>query len=150
MYVINLWLRLTDLLLLFYSTGIANSQSSFSCGPVCLLAEWNCYCELSNNKSILILLWRLRGLDMQPVRDDAFFSRGSDDPGTTSTPTFAGGHFLANVTSVTDMTIASVANGTINHTIDGYTLHCVDGGGGGGGDAVISIPGKLRTITNTS
>ena len=139
----NLCLFLNDLLLHFHSTGIGNSQNSFSCGPVCLLAEWSCFYELTNNKDFLVLLWTLKGLNMQQVGDDTALSRGSDSPGTTDA--FAERHFLATVTNVTQTTITSVATGTINQTIDGHTLQCIDVVGGGVvvGDAEISIPGKF-------
>ena len=140
---------LSDLPLLFHSTGIANSQSNFRCGPVCLLAEWSCFCELTNNNadSFFGLTWSLRDLNMQQVGQGASFISGSDSAGTTRT--FAKGQFIANVTNATEPTIASIATGTVNQTTDRYSLQCTDVNGAVG-DAEITIPGKLLPRTDTS
>ena len=134
----------------YHFTGLASSQSNFNCGPVCLLAELSCSCESTNNNanSFFGLTWSLRDLNMQHVGLGASFISGSDSTGTTKS--FAEGHFIASVTSVTEVTITSVATGTVSQTIVGYFLRCADVGGGVVGDAEISIPGKFLLQTNTS
>ena len=52
----------------------------------------------------------------------------------------ADGYFVATLTNVTEMTLTSVATGTVSQTIDGYILQCL---GSVAGDTEISIPGKL-------
>ena len=79
---------------------------------------------------------------MQQVAEEAVFSSGSAFSGTTYT--FTEGDLIATVTSITQTTITSVANGIVSQTTDGYTLECVDIGGGAiTGIVEISIPGKL-------
>ena len=128
------------------STGIANSQSSLNCGPVCLLTELSCSCELADSS---VLGWRLVDLNMEQIGDLADFT-GLNSPGDTET--FAEGHFIANLTAVTAMTgtSASVATGTVSQTIDGYTLQCLDASSSivVVGEEEISIPGKQGSTGN--
>ena len=141
-------MHLSDLRLLFHSTGITYSQSNFGCGPVCLLTELDCFCESSNSvNNIIALTWSLIDSNMQQVGLPAGFIRGPHAVGTTAT--FADGLFIANVTNLTQASIASVANGIVNQNTDGYFLRC-DDIGGVIGDAEITIPGKLLLQTNTS
>ena len=86
-------------------------------------------------------------LNMELVGLEVFLSKSSVPPG--STKPFAEGLFTANVTNATDKSIASIATGTVNQTIDGYTLQCVGGGIIVVGDAEISIPGKFVHETST-
>ena len=125
------------------STGIANSQNGFKCGPVCLLAELSCSCEVTNT-----LGWRLLDLNMQQVGQGETFSTGANTAGVTEQ--FADGHFTATLTDITEMTLTSVASGTIRQTTDGYTLQCFDGTSAIVGGTKISIPGRLIFKTVTS
>ena len=87
-------------------------------------------------------------LTMQQVGEGATFAGGSADPGNLM---FAGGHFIAFVANPSEGAIASFATGTVNQSIDGYTLQCFDEFGGTViGDAKISIPGKHQLETHTS
>ena len=84
---------------------------------------------------------------MEQVGEGANFACGSADPGNL---VFAGGHFIAFVANSTEGAITSFATGTVNQTIDGYTLQCFDNlGGTAVGEATISIPGKHQIENNT-
>ena len=89
-------------------------------------------------------------MSMEQVGKGATFVKDSDNPGTTDT--FAEGSFIATLNSVAEMTITSVATGTVNQTTDGYSLQCIDVGNSNAvvGDAEISIPGRLLIERNSS
>ena len=79
---------------------------------------------------------------MQQVGEAATFVGGSVNPENV---TFAGGDFIASLANFSEGAIASFATGTVNQSIDGYTLQCFDEiGGTAVGDTKISIPGKLQ------
>ena len=83
---------------------------------------------------------------MEEVSQRAAFISTVDNPGEIDT--FAGGIFTANLTSKTEMTLTSVAFGTVSQTIDGYNLLCLNTFSDiVVGDEEISIPGKLALET---
>ena len=84
---------------------------------------------------------------MMQVGQPGLFSVGSTVDATVS---FANEHFTATLTNNSEMTLTSVASGTVSHTTDGYTLQCLDNTGAVVGDTKISIPGKLVLKTVTS
>ena len=99
---------------------------------------------MTNNN---ILTWRVINLTLQKVGEGAIFVAGYANPDMT----FAGGHFIASIANPSEGIIASFATGTVNQTIDGYTLQCSDQiGGTAVFSAKLSIPGKLQLETNTS
>ena len=125
-----------------HSTGIANSQIILNCGPVCLLAELSCFCEVNNSN---VMGWRLLGLNMQLIGQGIAFVKGLNTVGATGS--FADGTFIATITNVTEMTLTSIATGTVSQTTDGHSLQCFDADDNVG-DTELSIPGKLLLATS--
>ena len=87
-------------------------------------------------------------LNMQQVGQGTTFSTSGNTAGATAL--FADGHFTATLTNITEMSLTSVASGTVSQTTDGYTLQCFDGTSAIVGDTKISTPGKLILKTVTS
>ena len=127
----------------YHSTGIPDSPSKFTCGPVCLLAELSCFCKVDNP----LLQWMLINSTDQLV-DNVIFVEGTTPVGTTLT--FAEGRFSATVTNLTEMIISSTATGTVDQTTEGYSLHCIDlVMDDVVGATELSIPGKFLLESDT-
>ena len=86
---------------------------------------------------------------MEQIEDGASFVRGIDPAGAMDT--FANGTFTSTLTHVTDMTLTSVATGTVSQTTEGYALQCYDPVEGSiDAEVHVLTSGKLLLETNTS
>ena len=128
----------------FYHSAGNDNQVDLNCGPVCLLAELSCLCEVTN---AYLLAWKLIDVNNDQVGGTIHFA--SSDP-VGAMVKFAGGHFIATFTNLTEKTITSSVTGTVSQTTDGYTLQCIDIFAGDSVDAEISILGKHLLETKSS